>query len=106
MHLKEFISINEEKAKLGDLTKYIVKNYSQEEVVSKIEQTAEDKFIPSNWEEQADNKQQWYDKYGKNQAEDDVITEIIQKAAKKKGVNLNSSSLADMQNWFYNAYSL
>lgn len=104
--LKRFLYLYEEQNKLNSLISYIVKNYTEEEIVSKVEQTAIDNYVPSDWEEDAESELEWYNEYGKGEAEDDVITNIIQEASRKKGVKLTSSQFADMQNWMYNAYSI
>lgn len=106
MNLKEFISLNEQKDKINKIISYVVKNYNKEEIVSKIEKKAVDEYVPSNWEAQAESEMEWYNKYGENQAENDVFTEIINKASTEKKVKLSSSEIADLQNWFYNAFNI
>lgn len=106
MNLKEFIELNEQNEKIRKITSYIVNNYNKEELVSKIEKKAVGEYVPSNWEAEAESEMEWYSKYGENQAENDVFTEIINKASSKKGFRLTSSEVADLQNWFYNAYNI
>lgn len=104
--LKDFLRLDEEKSKINKVIAYIVRNYKEDEVISKVEKVAVDKYVPSNWEEEAETELQWYEKNGQNQAEEDVIQEIISKAKSKIKENLSSSEIADIQNWFYNAYDL
>ena len=106
MKLRQIISLYENNEKIRKITSNIVNNYNKEEVISKIEKKALDDYVPSNWEAQAESEMEWYNKYGENQAENDVITEIINKAARNKKFNLNSTEIADLQNWFYNAYNI
>lgn len=104
--LKGFLELNEKDDKINSLISYIVKNYNEEEVVSKIEKKAIDEYVLSDWETKAKDEIEWYEKYGRGEAEEDVIREIIQEASRRKSVSLSSTEYADLQNWFYNAFSL
>lgn len=104
--LKSFLELNEKDDKINSLISYIVKNYNEEEIVSKIEKKAIDEYVPNDWETKAKDEIEWYEKYGRGEAEEDIIKEIIQEASRRKSVTLSATEYADLQNWFYNAFSL
>jgi len=104
MNLRQYILLNEQEENSKEIYDYIRKNYSTKEVKNMIIKKAlEGKIIPSNWESEADSKEEWYREHGQNKAEDKVFDEIINKVALEKKVDLSKKKL-DVMNWMYNVY--
>lgn len=101
-NLIEFLRENKDSNK--DIINAIIKNNKRKDIIKEVEKKSKE-YVSKDWEKEADTELEWYEKYGRGEAENDVALKIINNAAEEVGITLNDSRLADLMNWFYNTYS-
>jgi hypothetical protein len=97
--------MEEVKDALKPMKDYITKKYKEIDIARLLDDEVLN-WIDSDWEEEGfDDEHEWYNEYGRGEAEDVVMEELTNEAKKATKLDLNHVDESEFKSWLQGKYS-
>ena len=88
------------------IKKYILSKHTEADLARSKDDAVLD-YLSSDWEDDGfDDEFDWYDEFGRGEAEDDVVTMILDDVQKHFKIDLSPDDYSEFSEWIREEYGL